>query len=56
MVGGPKAEELKGEAEEKLGEITGGEQWQAAGKAEQIKGNVKQVEDALSHGKDDSED
>ena len=38
-----KAEELKGQAKEKLGEATGNEQWQAEGKAEQAKSNLKQA-------------
>ena len=47
-----KAEELKGQAKEKLGEATGNEQWQAEGKAEQAKSNLKQagekVKDAVT--------
>lgn len=38
-----KAEELKGRAKEKVGEATGNEQWQAEGKAEQAKSNLKQA-------------
>lgn len=38
-----KAEELKGQAKEKLGEATGNEQWQAEGKAEQSKSSLKQA-------------
>ncbi|RRO18680.1 CsbD family protein [Saccharopolyspora rhizosphaerae] len=51
-----KAEDLKGQAKEKLGEATGNEQWQAEGKADQAKGNLKQagekVKDALGGDKD----
>ena len=47
-----KADELKGQAKEKLGQATGNEQWQAEGKAEQTKSNLKQagekVKDALA--------
>lgn len=46
-----KADELKGQAKEKLGQATGNEQWQAEGKAEQAKSDLKQagkkVKDAL---------
>lgn len=38
-----KAEELKGQAKEKIGEATNNEQWQAEGKAEQSKGSLKQA-------------
>lgn len=38
-----KAEELKGQAKEKVGEVTGNEQWQAEGKAEQVKSSLKQA-------------
>jgi uncharacterized protein YjbJ (UPF0337 family) len=48
-----KAEELKGQAKEAVGDATGNEQWQAEGKAEQAKGALKQagekVKDAI-HG------
>lgn len=47
-----KGEELKGQAKEKIGKATGNEQWQAEGKADQAKGNLKQagekIKDALS--------
>jgi uncharacterized protein YjbJ (UPF0337 family) len=47
-----KAEELMGEAKEKLGEVTGDHQQQAEGQADQVKGNLKQagekVKDAFS--------
>ncbi|UPK73583.1 CsbD family protein [Nocardioidaceae bacterium SCSIO 66511] len=42
-----KAEELKGQAKEKAGDVTGNEQWQAEGKAEQAKGNLKQAADKV---------
>jgi uncharacterized protein YjbJ (UPF0337 family) len=38
-----KAEELKGTAKEKLGDATDNEQWQAEGKAERAKGDLKQA-------------
>jgi uncharacterized protein YjbJ (UPF0337 family) len=38
-----KAEELKGKAKEAVGDATGNEQWQAEGKADQAKGNLKQA-------------
>jgi len=47
-----KAEELVGEAKEKLGEATGDSQQQAEGQADQVTGNLKQagekVKDAFS--------
>lgn len=42
-----KGEELKGRAKETVGDATGNEQWQAEGKAEQGKGNVKQAGEKL---------
>lgn len=36
-----KAEELKGEAKEKLGSATGNEQMESEGKADQASGNLK---------------
>lgn len=42
-----KAEELKGRAKEKAGDVTGNEQWQAEGKVEQSKGSLKQAADKL---------
>lgn len=55
-----KAEELKGKAKEQLGKLTGNEQWQAEGKTEQFKSNLKQagekVKDAFSSGKKDDHD
>ena len=38
-----KGEELKGRAKEVLGDATGNEQWQAEGKAERVKGSLKQA-------------
>ncbi|OXM72589.1 MULTISPECIES: CsbD family protein [Amycolatopsis] len=38
-----KAEELKGKAKEGLGRATGNEQWEAEGKGEQGKADVKQA-------------
>ncbi|GAA4020166.1 hypothetical protein GCM10022247_50100 [Allokutzneria multivorans] len=38
-----KADELKGKAKEKVGEATDNEQWQAEGKGEQVKANLKQA-------------
>ena len=38
-----KAEELKGKAKEAVGKGTGNEQWEAEGKADQGKSNVKQA-------------
>ncbi|MCP3802997.1 MULTISPECIES: CsbD family protein [Allokutzneria] len=38
-----KAEELKGKAKEKVGDATDNEQWQAEGKGEQVKANLKQA-------------
>ncbi|KZB88251.1 CsbD family protein [Amycolatopsis regifaucium] len=42
-----KAEELKGKAKEAVGNATDNEQWQAEGKAEQGKANVKQAGEKL---------
>jgi uncharacterized protein YjbJ (UPF0337 family) len=38
-----KAEELKGRAKEAVGDATGNEQWQAEGRAERAKGDIKQA-------------
>jgi uncharacterized protein YjbJ (UPF0337 family) len=38
-----KGEELRGKAKETAGRATGNEQWQAEGKAEQIKSNLRQA-------------
>jgi uncharacterized protein YjbJ (UPF0337 family) len=38
-----KAEELKGQAKQKAGEATGNEQWQAEGKVDEAKGDLKQA-------------
>jgi len=38
-----KAEELKGRAKEAVGDATGNEQWQAEGRAERAKGDLKQA-------------
>ena len=38
-----KAQELKGKAKEKVGEATDNEQWEAEGKADQVKGDLKQA-------------
>ena len=38
-----KAEALKGEAKEKMGDATDNEQWQSEGKADQVKGDLKQA-------------
>jgi uncharacterized protein YjbJ (UPF0337 family) len=38
-----KAEAAKGEAKQKVGDATDNEQWQAEGKADQVKGNLKQA-------------
>ncbi|MFI9449877.1 CsbD family protein [Amycolatopsis sp. WAC 01375] len=38
-----KVEELKGKAKEAVGDATDNEQWQAEGKTEQGKANVKQA-------------
>ncbi|MEV6901214.1 CsbD family protein [Amycolatopsis sp. NPDC051372] len=42
-----KAEELKGRAKEAVGDATGNEQWQAEGKSEQGKSNLKQAADKV---------
>ena len=42
-----KAEEFKGRAKEKTGDVTGNEQWQAEGKMEQRKGSLKQAVDKV---------
>ncbi|GAB2772937.1 CsbD family protein [Amycolatopsis magusensis] len=42
-----KTDELKGKAKEAVGDATGNEQWQAEGKAEQGKANVKQAGEKL---------
>lgn len=38
-----KADELKGRAKEGLGDATGNEQWQAEGRADQGKSQIKQA-------------
>ena len=38
-----KAEELKGQAKQKVGDATGNEQWQAEGKRDEAKGDLKQA-------------
>ena len=38
-----KAQELKGKVKEGVGDATDNEQWQAEGKADQAKGNLKQA-------------
>ena len=38
-----KAQSAKGRAKEAIGKATGNEQWQAEGKADQAKGNLKQA-------------
>ena len=38
-----KAEAAKGDAKKKLGDATDNEQWQAEGKGEQMKGDLKQA-------------
>ena len=47
-----KAQAAKGDAKEKVGDATDNEQWQAEGKADQAKGDLKQagekVKDAFS--------
>ena len=40
---GNKAEELKGKVKEGVGDATDNEQWQAEGKIDQAKGNLKQA-------------
>ena len=42
-----KAEEMKGKAKEAVGKGTGNEQWEAEGKADQGKGNVKQAAEKI---------
>jgi uncharacterized protein YjbJ (UPF0337 family) len=46
-----KGEAIKGDAKQKVGDATGNEQWQAEGKVDSAKGNLKQagekVKDAL---------
>ena len=42
-----KADEFKAKTKEKLGHVTGNEQWQAEGKVEQTTSNVKQAGDKL---------
>lgn len=42
-----KAEELKGQAKEKEGDVTGNEHWQAEGKAEETKGSLKRAGDKI---------
>jgi uncharacterized protein YjbJ (UPF0337 family) len=48
---GNKAEEIKGKIKEGVGDATDNEQWQAEGKVDQAKGNLKQagekVKDAI---------
>jgi uncharacterized protein YjbJ (UPF0337 family) len=38
-----KAQEMKGKAKEAAGKATDNEQWEAEGKADQVKGNLKQA-------------
>ena len=38
-----KAEAAKGEVKQKVGDATDNEQWQAEGKADEVKGNLKQA-------------
>ena len=38
-----KAEELKGQAKQHVGDATGNEQWQAEGKVDEAKGDLKQA-------------
>jgi uncharacterized protein YjbJ (UPF0337 family) len=38
-----KAQSLEGEGKKKLGDATDNEQWQAEGKADQMKGDLKQA-------------
>ena len=38
-----KGEELRGKAKETTGRATGNEQWQAEGKSQQVKANLKQA-------------
>jgi uncharacterized protein YjbJ (UPF0337 family) len=38
-----KAQAAQGEAKQKMGEATDNEQWQVEGKADQMKGNLKQA-------------
>ena len=38
-----KAEAAKGDVKEKVGDATDNEQWQAEGKADKAKGNLKQA-------------
>jgi uncharacterized protein YjbJ (UPF0337 family) len=38
-----KAEAAKGDTKKKLGDATDNEQWQAEGKADQVKGDLKQA-------------
>ncbi|HEY2724526.1 MAG TPA: CsbD family protein [Pseudonocardiaceae bacterium] len=42
-----KSDEMKGKAKEALGDATGNEQWQAEGKADQVKGNVGQAAEKI---------
>jgi uncharacterized protein YjbJ (UPF0337 family) len=48
-----KTDELKGQAKEKTGEVTGNEDQQAEGKADQVVADVKQagekIKDAFKH-------
>ena len=48
-----KAEELKGKAKEKIGQVTGNEQMETEGKVDQAKGNITQagekIKDVFKH-------
>lgn len=44
-----KAEELQGRAKEKVGEVTGNEQWQAEGRVERAKGGLKQAAEKVKN-------
>ena len=38
-----KAQEMEGQGKKKLGDATDNEQWQAEGKADEVKGDLKQA-------------
>ena len=44
-----KAEATKGEAKETVGDATDNQQWQAEGKADKAKGNLKQAGEKVKH-------
>jgi uncharacterized protein YjbJ (UPF0337 family) len=51
-----KADEVKGKVKEGIGKATGNEQWEAEGKADQGKGNIKQAGEKVKDAVEDTLD